>query len=917
MDRFIIHGGSFRDLLEPELLRLFSQVWDRRADPLRPCWIVTPAPGLGRHLKRLLLENGVPLLGVEFLVPGVLRERLRMEKGLPPPLSRSQLEFLLRRELAARCPSEQQGSAALAQAFESLAGAGHSLDRLSELEISPAAREAVRSWAQKIRGRAVADLDRALLAGAEPALRDAVAYGFDPGDWRDAWLLRAGLESSERAALMFVASPEELGLAADLDWQGWWQEHGIAGESESLPKAPGAFLETPSAWRRRRSSPERGPLDRSPPQRRPLDGSLPERGTPRGRLHDAIHFFRFEASSDEAIASAALAASWAAEMENPRRGRVAIVTESAGPLSRRIVEELRKRGVPFEDQIGSLEAPSAEREVLAIWLRAQETGLALAEFDRLRELSSELADTPAWNDVRGPADWRDLLEEAVTCCGTDDVRVLARWVEGGAHGPKWPGLRNFIAAWDRLRWPEALDLPALRARLAPTLAYLFAARAYELIESLEDFLSPLEAAWGSSAAPAEDWSRSLAAEIVSPRRVFHGQSHAPIVVTSPRAARGQTFAATIFAGLNEGVFPAPDGDLPLNMEPLLPRWNDSIRVASRSGGDESIFPLKSGPILGRFERRQITERRFIELVHGTADRIAFSCSRWDDLGSSQETAPSEHFEWARREANPAFEPIDGERAADALREAASSAWCDSRAPHELRGLRDALRERRDVSSGFGVRQFAFESPRLWRELRRRQALPVKAAENLLRDPAAAWWNLVLNLEPRWAGEDPWSGIVQTRGNRLHGLLWDLLSLKWEPAPGQPLNVGRSSLSHDGRLAALTDWIDQRRTELRRWFGEVPIWWEMELRQWGVVGTRLLEHHREQDGPDGLYAVETSLGTEHRPASFEGVLWSGRPDHIRARGSVWTVSDLKTGRGANSKLSEKRMADDALFFQLAI
>src|SRR5438105_3083992 len=95
-EKFLIEGADFLEFLEPELLRLLSEIWDRKKDPLRPCWIVLPAAPLARHLKKVLLEAGVPLLNVEFLTLTTLRDRLAAEQDLPQSLAREKQELLLR-----------------------------------------------------------------------------------------------------------------------------------------------------------------------------------------------------------------------------------------------------------------------------------------------------------------------------------------------------------------------------------------------------------------------------------------------------------------------------------------------------------------------------------------------------------------------------------------------------------------------------------------------------------------------------------------------------------------------------------------------------------------------------------------------------------------------------------------------------
>jgi len=221
-ERYLVQHASFRGGLEPELVRLLLEIWNRKDNPLRPCWIVIPAAPLARHLKKVLLDAGIPLLNVEFFTLTGLRDRLSTECLLPPSFGREKQELLLRVLLEER----REAASALLTAVDAMRDAGHPAADAFEREGNSFQKQ-VEDFESRAGKRSVQHLDRELLkkAGSSPLReRDIVLYGFDAGDWPGAWVLLAGVRTSEHSAV-FIRNAGGQVESLELSWMAWWREH--------------------------------------------------------------------------------------------------------------------------------------------------------------------------------------------------------------------------------------------------------------------------------------------------------------------------------------------------------------------------------------------------------------------------------------------------------------------------------------------------------------------------------------------------------------------------------------------------------------------------------------------------------------------------------------------------------------------
>jgi len=903
--RFLIEGADFLEFLEPDLVRLFSEIWDRKVDPLRPCWIVIPAAPLARHLKKTLLEANIPLLNVEFLTMTNLRGRLAAEHDIPTALAREKQELLLRVMLA-DAGKNPEASSILLDAMDAVRDAGHPAGSAFEEE-GKSFRKLVEGFEARIGKQTVQHLDRELLkraSAAVPCDRDCVVYGFDAGDWPEASVLLAAARSAARSAV-FIRNAGGQVESLEFSWMAWWREHYGA---ENMPAAKGRSDEV----RARVLSDVMGRM--FVPMREARAGINAEK--PLKNLDAAVQFLRHRSASLEARDAAARAAFWARE----RSGRVGLIFAGANSLSRLAVSHLQEWNVPFEDQLGALPADPPETTVLKLWLQIQEEGPHSALVELLARGLGELAvDTPLRRVLADPFDellkW---LEEGKARTMSDDLGVIARALSA-VHKPGAEAIRKFAGDWEKLGWPESVTPLEMKARVDDTLACLFGGHAYELASGFSECLAGLDELLGNRPLARAEWIRYLKSLLEATKKVRSGDPYSPVVVTSLERSRGQCFDAVIFCGLNEGGFPQPLRELPFHLDNRAQPFDLSYSTM----GDDGVrhFKLGSGPILNFTAVRGLERQHFWDLIGSARSRVCFSCFIWDDLDAHAAAEPSELYDWAWWACH-GFQ-IAELRDEEMLRvEALASQWSAAVSakiprrdpPPELDRMAAAIRERFDSTKPFGPYQFIYQDAESWRRQYGKKALSVTTAERILKDPASVWLEKVLGVCPWEKNAAALDSLKARRGSLLHDAVRHAMMAGWAPLPGSLPELGRPPAgSRDLREKALEGWIARLRSSVDSWFGRLPVWWQIELSELKSAARRVTGFFAEEETPETFYAVEMGLNQ-----TFGGIHWSAKLDHIGRTAKQWAITDLKTGGGASAKeLKASALTKDGEGFQLVL
>lgn len=906
--KFLIEGADFLEFLEPELVRLLSEIWDRKEDPLRPCWIVIPAAPLARHLKQALLARDIPLLNVEFLTLTTLRERLTGEAGIGASLAREKQELLLRVMLsdAGRNP---EASSIVLDAIDTMRDAGHPAGSAFEQE-GGGFRKLVEEFEARIGRQSVQHLDRELLRHAihDPRStiheRDVVLYGFDAGDWPGASVLLSAVKSAMRSAV-FIRNAGGQVESLELSWMAWWREH-YGGEN--MPAAKGRSDEV-------RSRVLSDVMSRMfVPMREARAGINAEE--PLKNPEDAVLFLRHRSASLEARDAAARAAFWASRPET----RVGLIFAGANALSRLTVAHLAEWGVPFEDQLGALPADPPETTVLKLWLQIQEEGPHSALVELLARSMRELVvDTPLRRVLTDSLDeMLKWLEEGRARTMSDDLGVIARALSA-VRKPGAGAIALFAGDWEKMGWPEMATPSEMKERVEDTLAYLFGGYAYELASGFSECLAGLDEILGSRPLARAEWIRYLRSLLEAARKVRFGDPYSPVVVTSLDRSRGQCFDAVIFCGLNEGGFPQPLRELPFHLDKRAQPFD--LLCSTMSDDGVRHFKPGSGPILNFTALRGLERQHFWDLIGSARSRICFSCFIWDDLDAHAATEPSELYDWAWWACH-GFQ-ITELRDAEMMRvdnftsqwsAAVSSKMPRRDPPPELDRMDAAIRARFDSGKPFGPYQFMSQDAESWRRRYGGKALSVTMAERILKDPASEWLEKVLGVSPWEKNAAALDSLKERRGSLLHDAVRQIMMAGWSPLPGELPELGRPQTgSRELRETALEAWIARLRAGVDSWFGKLPVWWEVELSDLKSAARRVMEYFSAGETPETLYAVEMGLNQ-----SFGGIHWSAKLDHISRTGKQWAITDLKTGGGASVKeLKASALAKDGEGFQLVL
>ena len=905
-ERYLIEGADFREFLEPELVRLLSEIWNRKKDPLRPCWIVIPAAPLARHLKQGLLLAQVPLLNVEFLTITGLRDRLVMEHDIPTALSREKQELLLRVMLE-EAGRNRETSSVLLTAIDAMRDAGHPASSAFEEE-GDAFRKLAEAFEKRVGENSVQHLDRELLKRAESAPRrerDVVLYGFDAGDWAGAWILLAGVLTAARSAVFHRNAGGQV-ESLEMSWMSWWREH--YGEHH-LPGSPGSNFSA--------RVPALKELEERMfvPMREARAGVNAEE--PLKNAGDAVMFLRHRSASLEARDASALAGFWAAELG----GRVGLIFAGANSLSRLAASHLQEWEVLFEDQLGSPLNDPPENAVFKIWLQIQEEGPHTRLIEALSRGLRELPiNTPLRRELADPLDEvLKALEEGMTRSMSDDLRVIARSLDGKRDRGA-VAISYFVAQWDHLGWPENATPSEMSKRMAETLNFLFGDRAYELESGFAGCLSGLQELLADRPLARSEWVRYLSAALDGTDRVRHGSNYSPVVVTSLERSRGQCFDAVIFCGLNEGNFPELLPELPFHLDK---RAQDLDRAVSKWSEDDHVrkFGRWQGPVLNFTAERGLERQHFWDIIANARARVCFSSFIWDDMDSHAEKEPSELYDWAWWAAhgfqNSAAREEETKRVEHATREWAE--WVARHmprcaAPAGLEQMAEAARARFDPGTPFEDCQFVFSSKDAWMRQFGKKSLQVTLAEDTLGDPAGVWFERVLEVSPRVTGGTAIDALLARRGSLVHDAVLEAMRKSGCPVSGTVPELHRPDRQAvETRRKALDAWVGNLRAAVDSWFGRLPVWWEIELSELRSSAQRVVDFFSEEETPDTLYAVELALSLP-----LGSTRWSAKLDHISHTGKNWIITDVKTGSGATPKeLKPAGLLRNGEGFQLVI
>jgi hypothetical protein len=821
--------------------------------------IVAPTRGQTQALKQRCLEEGVALLGVEFLTPALARKK----RGIPAGLGKSLQVLVLRALIADRLAKlgeddrarglwkslESDLESALGD-FEDLVRGGFRAEHFPRPELRAVFGE-MTEWIAS-HGYALGTLQDEIdvFGPASPGAPRIADRLLVLAGGAEGWSSFFGLLAVARrcgSVCVVLAEPEFRGSGgSETEWVETWEK--VLGVESIV-------------------------LDAEP---RETCAPVAELWHGGGGSADRADILVGRSRSDEMERVAgAVGRLLAAGSSN-----IAVVFPGAGPGHARLIGLLERMKVPYADLIGVSGTPPIDIRIQIALVDFYERGCRLEELLALWPLLRSLSLTEL-TPGRARAVCQGIFDEFQSHSIAPRVELLAGsdrddWPEVGRIArllmPAWPdaltprdALDLFEAARDRLKVAEAPGWPALRefaARVAEPMP------AVALLGAIRSFLPEKGPA---STAPG--------------RSVF-----ARVTLTTCRRAAGVAWSDAIFAEANAGVWPEP-------REPSVWLGDEERRALDKSAGRCSLG-------LPTSEDRAALERRLNgAIARDTSGRVIFSAALFKEDEPEVRLGPNAWLErvmWGKG----LLPEKDGE--ADAFEGLALSPGSGAATPVSLAQARWAAiwLRRRDPAAPFD--EHFLGDPRSSRAQPRFSA---KQIEKGVGDPARLWFEGVLRV-----GRVEWSVFARDRGKAegvfVHRVL--AAALKGAPVEGRfnefpDFEVAKGCL--EGELARLRPrWPDDR------------YWDSFHMDVSHSARELLREVYALPPGRFGAVEVRIPDGASIPVGGGLRAEVSGRMDLVLSDRPAWNgarieIVDFKTG--ADPGVTVRKMASRGASLQLGV
>lgn len=881
------HFLSASPLEQSESLQQLWRTW-RTAEKIHlPCLCLAPTQSYLNQLKHLLIQAELNLFNVHFLTPSSLREWLRAVT-LPtaqPLLGREEYEFLLREtarpltDAYPLCSALTQHSAGLRSALDELMDAGYPASILREHSLAP---EGLAAWLEaweRVRAQIEPDTraqrDRDILRNAQTTPRQIILLGFATAQIASFTLLEAALRvGTERA--IFTLLPHA--GAEDL-WQPWlqWVER-------VLPTAQTGELEETT------DVPDVAPEVRfylAPDQHRQAELIVRQ-----------VHAWSHEASREQ---------------------RIGLVFPADSALVSAVAAQLRRLDLAFSSEFSTPLPLRFEQSLLVDWLQLQRDGLQAEPF---LQFWRKAANVEAFTQQLGSpvvigAAMEKLLHRAFQQTLSDEVPVLHAWLQQEPTDPALPTLSAFLELWSREgQWAEEASLADYFVRFSGQLDFLVGPHlGGQVRHFLENQLQRLATCWPVP-VPRAEAARLILEFVQRPETTRDYSRWSQIQLLTPESAQGLPWDYLLLAQVEEGVWPAAPRTTSLVDDSFRLTLNRAAQIPAPHGGEELVYPPHLRPLLTQGMRYRCEREHFSVLQESVTHELVLVAAVSNEINGAQEVYPSEFWraawsehhgtEWNKKTQTSLLAIVPEPTAPTGLDSA------------RIQAMREAQATRRDPAQPFGAWQFCAEPAPT------RRGLAAKAAEEILRDPASAWFKHGLQVSTErneWKLNDYWA-IFQ--GTLLHRLVQSTVTDRAAHAEGWPLLSEPESWA--GKLSTL---VHQRQQRLQRAFAEsglpYPTWWQSEWPRLHCRAEQLLQNLLAVRGTDfGYGATEYDLkfAAQTEDNWPRNQSWRGRADlvlldHSSPRQAQRVlIIDFKTGTSAET-FDLKELQTDGTYFQLLL
>ena len=802
-------GPSFEAAWENVILPWFKVVSLTGSSTERPTLVVIPYQSRAQFFRHLLVEARLPLLGVEFVTPPQLRERLLRATHVKLPL-REHLRLLLAIAAEQLLQTAETGATSepLNAARAVLREPDHLLRTIDELnaagwafeETGPKAfRDVVARFDALVRQTGftlIQTADRMALERSEAALpifENLLIAGFDGAHWPSWPLLCATAKSAARATVILTDPREE---ARDLDecWIGSWEQlfgpaSQIAPATRKLPSAAGK---------------SKGASPATTPQLELFD----DRPAPPAE----VHFLLGQELTEEARAVVTQILKFLAD---PACHRVGVLFPAPGALARSVAHLLNQRGLAHFDAIGHLIAPTLEDVSWLAWLDLQEN-------NRLKPLLHFLSTLENKAAVLGGMTVKqvdNVLGRACSQILIDDIEVLREFCHHYSELPDAAAVANGIGAIEFLPAVATLGVFTDQARrIFDQLGWKI--RRTEVERLTQDWIGSIR--YPVSRPTYLRWLGEILGKPTRSRDPMGDHPYSRIQLVTLPEAEGQHWSHLILAGLNEGAWPPAHDESDFvrdeEIEALnrrIKNLNRSVTIRGRQGeGQWSVAPGRT-LCLGANERRQLALRQTANLVESAGTALAVTASLFTESVPRRLANPSELFTRCYFQqhgiglSQTMLEALQVETGKwmDAV------AWPETSVAPEKAGI-PATRlayDARRAGTKAGEFEFALRAPPV-----EPISLSASEFERFFKAPALIWMKALLGVQSDEQNMEQWSLAM---GNWVHQWLREILH------PASPENFGRLGTDLPARVQqAATKFREQIATLLKMKERGLPDWW---------------------------------------------------------------------------------------------
>lgn len=661
--------------------------------------VVVPTRGQAHGLKQRCVAENLPLLGVEFLSPGLARQKWLPLAGSAPALGRELLLFELRVAIARRLAALSSDDPGRGMLKSLLSDAERVFDDFDELlKAGRAARNFTDPLLREIFSEVTARVEKlgyvlgtgqsriVALEGFRTRIVFArgrlLVYGLGAEAWGEFFNVAAFARCFEDVTVI-LPEPEFAGRRTlDEDWVTLWEKF-LGVDALPLDEAPPEqSCEHVAAWWGAAGLAEI-----------PADG-----GRPPEVLVGRTRSEEMGLVADKVVRQLACGAS-----------DIAVVFPKAGAAAGQLANLLEQRGVPFINLLPRKAAAPLEArlqrallvfyaqggrldELLALWPLLQATGQTELPLLQARGVCERLFD--------------ERLTHSLTIC----AELFA-----GRDRPEWKEVAR-VAALLLPVWPEELALNQALER-------------FQAVCAKFDLTNP--PGWAALASFAEREDRSLPArEIFALIDSFlpkdsmvvgsaSAAAYARVVLTTRRRAEGLAWSHVIFTGSNAGMWPqrqSSSGWLADEQRQALVKTSPSL------------------PALPTSDDRAWMERRgYATLARDAREQVVFSAALADEAQPELPLTPNAWLErvlW--------HNGAKGGNLPSVFEGLAAAATINAKPSERVKAWHAVWAGRRDQTRAFDEFFFSVDSKKL-----RPERVAVRTLEAAVADPAVLWYEAVL------------------------------------------------------------------------------------------------------------------------------------------------------------------------------